>query len=83
MTKVALESSFNTKTHFHAKITSKPFSPFQFLNFSSTQDFNKNSMFENTALLEKKLDLNPEKGTIDSKNKMMGKMNTPVLYRSI
>ena len=67
MTKVALKSSFDTKTHFQAKITSKPFSPFQFLNFSPTQDFNKNSMFENTALLEKEylVDFNPDKGTTD------------------
>ena len=53
MTKVALEISFNTKTHLHTKITSKPFPPFQFSNFSPTQDFNKNSMFENAAFLKR------------------------------
>ena len=53
MTKFALESSLDTKTNLHAKITSEPFSPFQFLDFSTTQDFNKNSMFDIAAFLKR------------------------------
>ena len=85
MTKVALKISFNTKTHLHTKITSKPFPPFQFLNFSPTQDFNKNSMFENAAFLKRFHGWTRvcKRRGLYTKNKNYAKMDRPVQYRCI